>query len=180
MTLAWLGLAQWGLALAGSRPKARPCTSLITAVLQLPCLMHQYATNLWMTIPRKKMFKGEIHGFRTTYVQSVFVVVDVSTFEVIDRYTTYYDEFGQELATFIDEFQSISMYCWNIARLDSQTCSLIIISIIFAMAARRWESYSQDLHPTLRNGSKANVVCDLETDEALMFLDINAMPESEE
>ncbi|KAG1883259.1 hypothetical protein F4604DRAFT_1982734 [Suillus subluteus] len=29
-------------------------------------------------------------------------------------------------------------------------------------------------------GSKANVVCDLETDEALMFLDIDAMPESEE
>ncbi|KAG1856952.1 hypothetical protein DFJ58DRAFT_913528 [Suillus subalutaceus] len=29
-------------------------------------------------------------------------------------------------------------------------------------------------------GSKANVVCDLETDEALMFIDIDAMPESEE
>ncbi|KAG1810330.1 uncharacterized protein HD556DRAFT_1302656 [Suillus plorans] len=54
-----------------------------------------------------------------------------------------------------------------------------ILNGIFDTSERKYHVLMNSVYKTVY-GSKANVVCDLETDEALMFLDIDAMPESEE
>ncbi|KAG2107645.1 uncharacterized protein F5147DRAFT_774089 [Suillus discolor] len=54
-----------------------------------------------------------------------------------------------------------------------------ILNGIFDTSERKYHVLMHSVYKTVY-GSKANVVCNLETDEALMFLDIDAMPELEE
>ncbi|KAG2029851.1 hypothetical protein BDR03DRAFT_1017828 [Suillus americanus] len=54
-----------------------------------------------------------------------------------------------------------------------------ILNGIFEMSERKYHVLMHSIYKTVY-GLKVNMVCDLETDEALMFLDIDAMPDSGE
>ncbi|KAG1874047.1 hypothetical protein C8R48DRAFT_669676 [Suillus tomentosus] len=54
-----------------------------------------------------------------------------------------------------------------------------ILNGIFDTSERKYHVLMHSVYKTVY-GSKANVVCNIETDKVLMFLDIDAMPESEE
>ncbi|KAG2041300.1 hypothetical protein BDR03DRAFT_714633 [Suillus americanus] len=54
-----------------------------------------------------------------------------------------------------------------------------ILNGIFETSERKYHVLMHSIYNTIY-GSKVNMVCDPETDEALMFLDIDAMPDSGE